>query len=307
MLVIEQHNLLIYGRCNHRCKICMARDLINKATPVTFGGIKEKIQLIRRAGYAKITFAGSEPTLYKDLFRAMSYARSIGLRCIISSNGSRFSSLGYARKFMAYGPVVFKIPFHSHKAAIFEDVTQVKGSFAKVARGIDNICNLLSCDKEGSYLTIDIPIGRHNFHDLPDIVRFLHRWNIKSINFFHLTLKGNLYGHPEMIIDLASLRPYLARAVALAKRFKISYSLGRLPICLLESEAGNFTLPFVGEDYIKLTPCQACQYDRHCGGLSRLSLIARYGKELLGAKDIFPGDLYEHFFSQRDLNFIKKL
>lgn len=46
---------------------------------------------LKQAGVMKVTFAGGEPMLYKDLSKAIIYAKKIGLVTSIITNGSRLS------------------------------------------------------------------------------------------------------------------------------------------------------------------------------------------------------------------------
>ena len=77
--------------CNMRCKFCFAtfNDLEN--VKHDFHLSSEIIQQIAAAGFEKITFAGGEPTLVKELPALAKLAKSLGMTTTIVTNGTKLS------------------------------------------------------------------------------------------------------------------------------------------------------------------------------------------------------------------------
>lgn len=323
------YNLQMYTGCNHKCKMCLAYDRIINPRRRSLADIKEKLCYLKKSGYSNINFAGAEPTLYPHIFEAIRFVQGLRLGCTISTNASKFSSIDFTRRFLSLGPVAFKIPFHSHKPDVFDYITGVKGSYQRVVEGIGNINHYFKISeldysriaiKKGLFtpvslrkifkknsLQVDIPINRLNYRSLPEMVDFLYARKIKVVKFFPLTLMGRLYSHPELTVDLALVRPYLLKAVRQAGKHGMLFFLDRMPVCLLESQVDHFIPPVEASGYIKLSSCVDCRHYGICHGLSKLSIITRYRRQLIGAYKLFPENFYRKFFNSKDAAFIKKL
>lgn len=90
-------NYHLHRACNARCRFCFAtfRDVGGQLS--TEDSVK-LLEMLRREGGEKITFAGGEPTLHPDIGFLVSQAKRIGFRTSIVTNGARLAPLldGYA-------------------------------------------------------------------------------------------------------------------------------------------------------------------------------------------------------------------
>lgn len=319
--------LRLYLDCNHKCLICMTADFIKNAKPINLADIKKEILEAKKNGYNYIDLGGAEPTLYPKLPHIIQYINELGLFSTMCTNGHLFSSVDFTKKIASLNVRGIKISFHSHKKEIFDFITRVPGSYDSILKAIENIRKYLDIYPNESYsrplninsyvevfhkyslnyLLMNIVINRLNYKDLPDIVDFLYERNIRVIKITQLCLSGKVYEHPELLVGLDKVEPYLRKAVALAKKLKMLYFLGTLPICILESEAEHF-IPLVDTaTYVKFIFCESCRHNKRCPGVGKASLVAKYGKQLLSAKDLFPDKFFESYFKEKDIAFIKKI
>lgn len=85
----ETASFHIVKPCNMRCKFCYATfedmHVINQLSKEDSFTILKKL---KDAGLQKITFAGGEPLLYKNLIEVIEYSKEIGLVTSIITNGS---------------------------------------------------------------------------------------------------------------------------------------------------------------------------------------------------------------------------
>lgn len=319
--------LRLYLKCNHKCKICMTSGHIKKAGPIHFGALINEVIKAKKDGYTNIDFGGAEPTLYPKLPELIRHINRLGLFTTMCTNGHLFSSEEFTRKMAALKLRGVKISFHSHRPEVFDFITGVPGSYERILRAAENIRRYMQAYPNRQYsrplhlrtyidmfhkhklnlLLMNIVINKLNYKDLPDMVDFLYRRKIWLIKITQMGLSGDVYKHPELLVGLDKVQPYLRKAIALAKRRRMLYFLGTLPICMVESEAEHF-IPLVDTaTYLKLGYCRSCKHDNRCPGLGKASLMARYGKRLLEAKEIFPEGYFEHYFKAKDIAFIKKL
>ena len=86
-------NFHLIKACDSRCKFCFAtfRDLHHPRLPTD--ACRRILDAIREAGCAKVTFAGGEPTLRRDLGDLVEHARNLGMVTAVVTNGSRLAPL----------------------------------------------------------------------------------------------------------------------------------------------------------------------------------------------------------------------
>jgi radical S-adenosyl methionine domain-containing protein 2 len=92
---IEAVNYHIWRTCNMKCKFCFATydsvlpQHVKRGIPLLEA--QRLIAVLRDAGFRKITFAGGEPTLCPWLPEVVAYAKDVGFKTAIVSNGSRLT------------------------------------------------------------------------------------------------------------------------------------------------------------------------------------------------------------------------
>ncbi|MFT6964014.1 MAG: radical S-adenosyl methionine domain-containing protein 2 [Flammeovirgaceae bacterium] len=99
--IIPSVNYHLWEPCNMRCKFCFATFQDVKRTVLPKGHLpKEKslelIEMLAKAGFQKITFAGGEPTLCPWLSELIALAKNLGMTTMIVTNGT-----GLSEKFLA--------------------------------------------------------------------------------------------------------------------------------------------------------------------------------------------------------------
>lgn len=78
--------------CNMGCKFCYATyNSFNVGRQLHFDEVAIILEKLRNAGVKKVTFAGGEPMLYKNLPQVIYHAKYLGLTTSIITNGSRLT------------------------------------------------------------------------------------------------------------------------------------------------------------------------------------------------------------------------
>lgn len=72
------------NRCNLNCKFCFGKD---KKTEIETEEAKRLIQKMKNLGVKYFVFSGGEPLLRKDLFTLANFAKSIGMKVFLHTNG----------------------------------------------------------------------------------------------------------------------------------------------------------------------------------------------------------------------------
>ncbi len=274
----------ITGRCNCNCKFCvlgdkkgLLKDLENKA-------IKKALNKFNKQ-CSEVSFTGGEPTLRPDILELIRYARQLGYKVTVNSNGRLYAYKDFCKKMAAAGVNVFGISFHSHNERLHDTLVRVNGSFKQVVSGIKNLVSL------GQYVKPNIVINKYNFRALPQIAKLLCKFGVKSCQFIFERkplLAPDEKNHSDF--DKAKLKDMLRalkRAIDIGTEAKVEVQLKFIPYCYIRGYEKHVTrYMFPGRDRVihpeinnlyfnlgelvrfwKNDVCRDCRYGSLCEGI----------------------------------------
>ncbi|MHA1229192.1 MAG: PqqD family peptide modification chaperone [Candidatus Helarchaeota archaeon] len=156
-------------RCNNKCVFCYSGSSPYKKTKeLPPDKIKKIISIIRwDAKVPSISFTGGEPTLVKELPLYIKYARKLGMRVNLISNGRKCKDHNYSRRLVEAGLHSAQISLEGSNHKIHDAITGKKGSFEDTVNGILNLKSL------GINVHTNTTINKMNLHDLINLVDFL--------------------------------------------------------------------------------------------------------------------------------------
>ena len=78
---------------------------------------------LRRHGKDAVDFTGGEPTIRRDIFEIISYAKEIGFKkiCLIT-NGQRLADKEFAKKIVDSGANDFLFSIHEHDEKTYDNL-----------------------------------------------------------------------------------------------------------------------------------------------------------------------------------------
>ena len=170
-------------RCNLACIHCYS-DSANKSYPgeLTTLEAEKMIQGLAEFKVPVLLFSGGEPLLRKDLFHLNDYARKLGLRTVISTNGTLINPKTALKiKEGGFDYVGVSLDGIGQNNDYFRGK---KGAFKFALEGIRNLVR--AKQKVGLRFTIT----RHNYQDLKAIFKLVERENIDRVCFYHLVYSG---------------------------------------------------------------------------------------------------------------------
>jgi len=170
-------------RCNLKCVHCYAqsKDIEYKDELTTAQG-KELIDDLAQFGAPVILFSGGEPTMRKDLPELAMYARSKGMRAVISTNGTLID------KKMAK---VLKDIGLSYVGVSLDGMKETNDKFRGVKGAFDAALNgMRNCLAEGVKVGLRFTINKKNVKDIPAIFDLLEKEKIPRVCFYHLVYAG---------------------------------------------------------------------------------------------------------------------
>ncbi|MEM2936761.1 MAG: radical SAM protein [Candidatus Bathyarchaeia archaeon] len=152
---------LCTARCNLRCHFC---NLWRERRPEL--ETEDALKIMKELadfGVAVIGFTGGEPTMWRDLEKLSSTARSLGVFTSLSTNGTMINRRR-ARKIGKSFDIV-NVSLDGFKE-VHDSVRGIPGTFEAAMRGIKNL------KESGVKVGICLTIHNKNFHQVLDVVKF---------------------------------------------------------------------------------------------------------------------------------------
>ena len=165
--------LAITYRCNLKCAFCYAgcnltQNPINSDKELTTKELKNIIsKIFNQAKVPSISFTGGEPTLRKDLPELISYAKKLGMRVNLISNGTLIDK-NKAEELVAAGLDSVQISIEGIDAKTHDHLVGKKGAFDLSVAAI----NILK--QTGIHTHTNTTLNRHNIGQsahFPDFVK----------------------------------------------------------------------------------------------------------------------------------------
>ena len=250
-------------RCNNNCRICARSHLhIEEAG---LNKIEDQLRSIRAANRTEVILTGGEVTLHKDIFEILELAKSLGFSKIsVQTNGRLFADKDFAKRAAAMGDFldVF-LSIHGHTAAIHEEITGVRGSFAETLLGISHLVSL------NVPVRTNTVICQPNYQYLEMIADFLIAEGVKNPQFGFIHPTGEaLKNEATMIPDIEVAAPFIKKALSRNEN-GVTVLTEAVPFCLLDNQfiyaAENISI----SDYAKIKgkECSDCLHYSACPGI----------------------------------------
>jgi len=173
----------ITRRCNLSCAHCYSqsenRDYQGELT--TDQGLA-LLDDLAQFGVPVVLFSGGEPLLRDDLCILIEHARSIGLRTVISTNGTLIDK-AQAERFAQIGL--------SYIGISLDGMRETNDKFRGRQGAFDAaLAAIRHCQKAAVKVGLRFTINRRNVADIPDIFKLLIDENIPRVCFYHLVYAG---------------------------------------------------------------------------------------------------------------------
>ena len=170
-------------RCNLFCVHCYS-DSHNRAYPgeLTTEEGRALLDDLARFGVPTVLFSGGEPLTRPDVFEQAAYATNLGLRCVLSTNGTLISP-EVAGRIQEAGFAYVGISLDGIGPA-HDKVRGKKGAYG------DSLAGLRRCRDLGVRVGLRFTIHRKNLSQLPAIFDLLESEDIPRCCVYHLAYAG---------------------------------------------------------------------------------------------------------------------
>jgi|GEM_PF-2544180 MoaA/NifB/PqqE/SkfB family radical SAM enzyme len=284
---MEGHYILkLNNKCNMNCLFCAdpssIRHLPDNELNSILNGLKEN-----RKRFDSLIITGGEPTIYKNLFRVLRYAKGICKykRICLVTNGILLSYPAFLNKVIEEGVDSFQISYFALNKEKHDALSRTKNTFYYVNNGIKNAI------KSGKEVRINVVINKLNYEDLPLIVEHLIKLKVNSITLAFMNPVGESVknGKSILAVPFALVMPFIKRSFDKAKElyFRELY-IENFPLCIARDyidRISDLRKPEENKDYYtsgkaKTKKCSGCIYNDNCDGVWQGYLNQFGGKEL---------------------------
>ncbi|MBU0700405.1 radical SAM protein [bacterium] len=169
--------------CNLRCKHCYRDAGERDANELNTIEGKHLLFELRESGCNRIIFSGGEALLRDDIYELIEYANSIGIRCVLGSNGMLID-LGIAKKLLDSGIGRVGISLDSSNPEHHDEFRQCPGAFEQTMSGIN------ACLQAGLDFQIHTTVMDFNMDEIPRLSDMAQRLGAKAHHIFFLVHTG---------------------------------------------------------------------------------------------------------------------
>jgi len=169
--------------CNLKCVHCYNDSGVGKpCNELSTEEAKRVLDDLGRFGVPSVLFSGGEPLMRQDLFELVEYARTKGLRAVISTNGTLITT-DVAERIKQQGVSYVGISLDG-VGDINDKFRGVAGAFDKAMAGIKN------CQAAGVRVGLRLTLTKRNIEDLEKFFDLFEAEGIERACFYHLVPSG---------------------------------------------------------------------------------------------------------------------
>ena len=169
--------------CNLRCIHCYTdSENVRYENELTTDEGFALLENLAEFGVPAVLFTGGEPLMRKDIFDLSARAAELGLRPVLSTNGTLIDEAN-AERIKAAGFAYVGISLDGI-GGVNDRFRGVEGAFERAVRGIRN------CVAVQQRVGLRLTLTRHNYEELDRIFDFIEEEQVDRACFYHLAYAG---------------------------------------------------------------------------------------------------------------------
>lgn len=213
---LEEVFLYILDLCNYRCVHCYMGEVRNKV--LSLEEIKSILFQTYKLGARKLTIIGGEPTLHKNIFEVIDYAKNIGFELIILDTNGSFPMHFFDNPIFKMVDIL-SISLDCYNDTYHDEIRCNKGAFDKAVQRIKVAKNT------GYKVRITCTISRKNENFIIQFLDFINSLNIDFLNFHLVTNNGFVESSQELLINPHEWNDIYKKILEYYNKFTPTYKL----------------------------------------------------------------------------------
>jgi len=238
------HIVKLNNKCNSNCVFCAdSKEERQKPDPELsklLSGLQDADTLI---------ITGGEPTIYPHLQEFLQQVQNRYNDIMLCTNGFLLAQKENVAKLKGFGITKIQISYLTNNPEMYYKTTGIKNSYKYVLSAIEN------CKSLGLTVSINTVIFRHNYTNLPEIVKELIDLEVDNIQLSFLNPTGTsiVDGKSKVMVRLSDVKPYINEAFEYAEALKFdNLFVENIPICIiphLKDRISDLQKPEENKDY----------------------------------------------------------
>lgn len=224
--------------CNHACIFCSEDDRMTryKNHPLTMIQIKTILVDRAKKGFNYVNFTGWEPTLFPNFLELLRFAKKLGYKIYVGTNGTMLANEEFAQEFLDYVDVLsLSIHWFDQESCILQvwDPGHYD-RFYKIAR------NVSFYKKPHHYYQANIVANKFNYNFLTQIGNnMLKMWyDVDHFLVSYIAPEGLARkDYKDLSVDYNDIIPHIHEFRNFTQFYKKQFRIFGIPLCIL------------GEDY----------------------------------------------------------
>ena len=221
-------DIIMDYRCNVQCDYCTITEQMRQVPGLTTAQIAEALRRGADEGLTEASFGGGEPSIRKDLVKLVGRAARLGYKTIkISSNGLRYAYADFVDDLVEAGANQFNLALMGWTPEAYQAIMGRADFFPLVGRGVENLAS------RGCLIVGDLILKNDTFREVPNTVEFWAEAGVERFVFWLVSLTDRNASHPESLVPVSTMRPYLFEAFEVGRRRGIPVYSRHIPRCQL--------------------------------------------------------------------------
>ena len=187
-MAIEEWHWEITRRCNLQCLHCLYGDCVSMSE-MDLAQAEQSINRIATLGGRSLKLTGGEPMMRKDLGYLISHADSVGLKVEMITNGTLLTD----RFLDEAGECLNHVAVSIDGFCKAHDTLRGKGAFKMAMSALDRLTS------RGIHVSISITVSALNFHELPNLLKFLTERGVDNLHINDLNMVGRAKHNRHLI------------------------------------------------------------------------------------------------------------
>lgn len=173
----------ITNKCNYKCSHCYSNShYCNDKNELSFMEIEKIIDDLKEMKVPVVLLSGGEPLMREDILDIIQAIKDRGMRVSLSTNGSLIDE-NVALKLKNLGISYVGVSIDGVKETN-DRFRGINGAFESSLRAIEN------CHKAGVKVGLRFTLQKHNYTEVPQILKLMEEVNVNRICFYHLVPSG---------------------------------------------------------------------------------------------------------------------
>jgi MoaA/NifB/PqqE/SkfB family radical SAM enzyme len=186
----------------------------------------------RKEGFDFINFTGGEPTHHPDFIKIVSFAKKLGFKTYIGTNGFLLKDQDFCKKVVRYMDEI-SLSVHGYDKKSHDVLAGRRGAFEDIGQAFKNLKKL-----KFKNIYANIVVTNKNFKDIKKIIGFLAKNGVRQVLISSVAPEGRgAEAFKNLSPKLFEWRKEIPSIAAICDKKKIVVRFFGLPLCVLHNIA----------------------------------------------------------------------